>query len=98
MLARLKALLAYIYGVRDVAGSLKGYLNAAELVRVAVPVVLHGGGAFGVLTAVIGSAPAIFAAPYVSIAVAVLTAVVQVVRQLGKGEPNPTADAFARAN
>jgi uncharacterized membrane protein YuzA (DUF378 family) len=91
MTDKLKAILAYIYGAGSVADSLKGYLNVSELVKVALPVILHGGGTFAVLTTILGSADAIFAAPYAAIGVAVLTAIVQVLRQLGKGEPTPAS-------
>jgi hypothetical protein len=72
----------WIYGLRAAAGSVRDYLNPVELVRVVLPALLHGGGTYAVLTALLDSASAVFAPAYVGAAVAVLTALVQIARLL----------------
>jgi hypothetical protein len=91
VIAVVKTIVHWIYGLRPANGSLRDYLNVAELVRVVLPALLHGGGVHAVLAALQDSAGVIFAAPYVSAAVAVLTALVQVARLLDHGAAAPAA-------
>jgi hypothetical protein len=87
----LKTIANWIYGLRSTAGSINGYLNPVELLRVVVPALLHGGGVYEVLTAILGSASTIFVAQYAGVAVAVITALVQIVRLFNHGDdPAPT--------
>ena len=86
----LKTIAHWIYGLRAAAGAIRDYLNPVELVRVVLPAILHGGGIYGVLTALLGSAGAIFTPAYVGAAVAVLTALVQIARLLDHGT-NPSS-------
>jgi hypothetical protein len=86
VLTVLKTIANWIYGLRAAAGSLNGYLNLVELARVVASAAMNGGGIYAILTSVIASASTIFAAPYVAVAVAVLTAAVQAYRLLGHGD------------
>jgi hypothetical protein len=90
LLDALKTVASWLYGLTASDGSLRNYINPAELVRVVLPALLHGGGVYAILTAILGSAGTIFSASSLGVAVAVLTALVQVVRMFEQGEPAPT--------
>jgi hypothetical protein len=89
--ARCRALLGRCAGralrvFEAVPGSLKAHLNVEELARIAVTALAAGGGVFGVLQAVVQSAGTIFPAPAdASLAVSVLTTILEVHRRLGHG-------------
>lgn len=89
-LSALKTIAGWLYGLKAASGSLRDYLNPVELARVVFPALLHGGGVYAVLTALLDSSSTIFAAPYAALAVSILTALVQVARFLGQGAaPTP---------
>ncbi len=88
-MAKLKKLIHFLYGLYAATGSLRGYLNLHELLRVVSAAVTAGGGVLGILSAVAADASGIFAGPYVAIASAVIAAIVQVVRFLHQGDPIP---------
>ena len=89
----LKTIAHWVYGLRAAVGSVRDYLNPVELVRVVLPALLHGGGVYAVLSAMIGSAQTIFTPAFAGAAVALLTALVQVARLLEHGtfDPNTVA-------
>lgn len=80
LLARLKKYFA------EVPGSIRGFLNVNELVRVLMTSIVSGGGVLAVLQALAASAGTIFpAAQDAALAALLLTSLLEVTRRLQQG-------------
>lgn len=81
----------------EVPGSLKAHLNTQELVRIAVAALSAGGGAFGVLQALLVHAGTIFPAPLdAALAAFVLTTILETLRRLDHGDTKTTQGLASR--
>jgi hypothetical protein len=69
----------------SVPGSVKGYLNVQELLRVAVAAAVAGGGAWGAAAAIVADLPQIMTPQDLGLATSAVMLLVEVLRRLGHG-------------
>jgi hypothetical protein len=96
IMSMLKKIIGFVFGVigdfvGPAANSIKGHLNIAELVKVAISAVAAGGGVMGILNAALPAIGLIFPLPQdAALASMILTAIGEVIRRLSHGTPPPS--------